>query len=168
MERRSPRPGSQHGAAGIDDDGRRLRVAAVDAQQEPVHAALRRSRSGRRARCAEASVVDALGHVELPDEGRAQRPDAVVARSGPGGLRGERLVLAEHLHEATDVARQRLCRRDLDAVARAAPEHLDDESSGKPGSAPPAFGMFTDDLVLVVEDRVHHVDRELELVDAAA
>ena len=40
---------------------------------------------------------------------------------------------------------------------------------GSPGSAPPRVRHVDRvHLVLVVEDRVHHVDRELELVDAAA
>ena len=93
----------------------------------------------------------------------------VGARPGPRRLGGERLVLAEHLDEAAHVAGQRLRGEHLDPVARAAAEHLDDEVVGEAGKrAAGVRHVDRMDLVLVVEDRVHHVDRELELVDAAA
>ena len=51
----------------------------------------------------------------------------------------------------------------------AAAEHLDDEVVGEAGQrAARVRHVDRVRLVLVVEDRVHHVDRELELVDAAA
>ena len=90
-------------------------------------------------------------------------------RAVPRRLGGERLVLAEHLDEAPHVARQRLCGQNLDPVAGAASEHLDDEVVREAGKRAAGVGhVHRMDLVLVVEDRVHHVDRELELVDAAA
>ena len=161
-------PGSQHGAAGIDDDGRRLRVA-VDAQQRPFT-----PRSGGAGRAGGhgapgGDVVDALGHVELPDEGvRAQR------RMPSSRVPAQAVSAASAWYSPSISTRPRTwrgkgCGQDLDAVARAAPEHLDDEVVRKARKrAAGVRHVHRMDLVLVVEDRVHHVDRELELVDAAA
>ena len=94
---------------------------------------------------------------------------AVARDPAPGRLGCERLVLAEHLHEAADVTRKRPRGKHVDAGAVTAAEHLDDEVVGEARERAARVRQVDGvDLVLVVEDRVHHVDRELELVDAAA
>ncbi len=64
---------------------------------------------------------------------------------------------------------KRLRRERLDARPVAAALDLDDEVVRKAGEgAAGVRDVHRVHLVLVVEDRVHHVDGELELVDAAA
>ena len=151
------------------DERDRLGVAAVDAEDDAHRAS---SRSGRWAACAVGQlVVHGLRPIDRLDEGvRGERPDRVGPRALPGRLRREHLVLGEHLDEpdARGVAAASA------AAARSSRlEHLPvistTTSSGNPGSAPPRFGhVHREDVAGVVEHRVHRVDRELELVDAAA
>ena len=121
------------------DEGDGLRVAAVDAEQERAQPCpCSRQESGWQVVAVRGRerVVDALGDLDLADERvGAERPDAVGARPRPGRLRGEGLVLAEHLHEAADVPRKRLRGKDVDAAPVTAAEHLDDEVLGEARAA---------------------------------
>ena len=115
-------------------------------------------------------VVELLGELDLAHERvRGEGADPVATVAAPRCLGRERLVLAEHLDEPPDVARQRPGREHVDAACVAPAEHLDDQVVREAGQrAARVRHVHRMDLVLVVEDRVHHVDRELELVDAAA
>ena len=89
-------------------------------------------------------VVDALGAVEGAHERVArQRPDP-VARTRPGRVGGEQLVLGEHLDEPHDAARSEAC--GIGSIpAPSAPTRPWIDRRGRRESRParPALGTFT-------------------------
>src|SRR5689334_13053988 len=120
--------------------------------------------------CCSERGVEPVGQIDVEDEWVcAERTYRVLTATAPGGLGRERLVLPEHLDETAHVPRQRAARENLDAGSRAATFDLDDQVVREPGQhAVRVRHVDRMDLVLVVEDRIHDVDRQLELVDAAS
>ena len=167
----SPVPSTR--AVGVGDERVRLRVAAVDAEEERAHERLGRLEPVGKVvavRCRE-RVVELLGELDLAHErvrGRARgcRRDgspfhAVSAASAwysPSISTSPRTWRGSGRDGITSMP-----------PAWQRPSTSTTRSSGKPGQrAARVRHVDRVHLVLVVEDRVHHVDRELELVDAAA
>ena len=118
-------------------------------------------------------VVDALGAIEVDHQGvGGQCVDGIATRALPGRVGRERLVLAQLVHEAAHVLGERRGHRQrLDPAVRAAAaaEQLDDQRLVEARQHPAGVrDVDREHLVLLVEDGVHRVDRELELMDAAA
>ena len=168
MSEPPPRPDPTTVPSGRATQGNRLRVASVDSENERAHAAS--SRSGRKARCAAASSANtASAFVDRLDQWvRSERPHGIGPRSRPRGLRCEHLVLGQHLDEAAEMTWQLALRKRLDPGGRAAARHLYHEVVGEARQRAAVRDVHGQHVARVVEDGVHRVDRELELVDAAA
>ena len=169
MSEQPPRPEPDDGAVGPRAARATVFVLPPSTPRTSAlmpRAAAREGRPGGR--------LDELGEhglrlVDRLNEGiRGERPDRIRPRSRPGSRRGEQLVLGEHLDEPSKMPRQLSLRKRLDPGCRAAARHLDHEVVGESRQRAAVRDVHGQNVARVVEDGVHRVDRELELVDPAA